>query len=770
MSEFELELDKNKKKKPEKKDPSPPPPPKPTSLSGLWTFAQGDSLVPDQGAAIKKGHVISAGVPAPHGTYIKWRWYRIYHETDSLVYLFDDNGDLAVFEFQTAENLKADGIKPEDFRLKTMPEVWKRRPSTVVFELKAGDEHAPGKKLELPPRLVLLPKDKVQPSLPGKWCPGIDEKLNTPQYLYRDSTAKTFYWLPGKPDEAVQGLEFSPFDEPQSRRAPDPQSGFGDIFRGQTHFPNLDFPFFGFNPRDAGFGSKAKEIGAAKEKNQPAPPPPNLSTGLFSAGTAPLDYTKSNPQQGFTHVLLFEFPRYDSMDYERSEVTGQPFYPWGLHLDAPNWQWESSHTEEIASTYDLTRSWSTTCGFNAGVEGMLSAGLSADYKEQLDTQTKQQSRYAISRYVTVKAIAWHNPPMLRLQSQFVDHIHSRLVEWLDTGKVLWDSFFERFGSHYLHAVTIGSIHCERVHYSLAAEAKGHEWEHGIKTEIGATFEGAKAGTNADFRSQLKTKFGWEFSEQDAEGWTVGYQDPAPIFFDLRPITELLNPIYVPYNPVDIWQKYSPFVWHGLRESLSAYLKDKGLNQPLEKHAGDDWRPRRVRVACTSWKSKMQWRELGYPINGDPGMYLTGMVEFQPDRPPDRWNKPSAEDRDKPYILIKMPRAFQGEQVALLNRKKVDENGYPTDSRETPEDKLYCEILMRRTLPPAAQEKARVKLHVDLQIKQQGENVKPPVLTGYSSSDTIQEGWTTHDEGNNPTGRSVYFWMTFNLKWNEVKED
>jgi hypothetical protein len=766
MSEFELELDEKKKKKPQK-DPPPPPPPKPASLSGLWTFAQGDSLVPDQGAAIKKGHVISAGVPAPHGTYIKERWYRIYHETDYLFYLFDDNGDLAVFEFQTAENLKADGIKPEDFRHATMPEVWKRRPSTVIFEVKAGDEHLPqGRKLELTPHLALVDKDKVQPNLPGKWCPSIDETLNTPQYLYRDAIAKTFYWLPGKPDNDEEGLEFSPFDEPQSRRAPDPQSGFGDIFRGQSQFPSLDYPFFGFNPRAAGFGSKAKEIEAAKAKKQPAPPPPNLSTGLFSAGTEPLDYTRSNPQQGFLHVLLFEFPRYDSMDYERSQVTGQPHYPWGLHLKAPNWQWDHSHTVEISSTYDLTRSWSTTSGFNAGVEKMLSVGLSADYKEQLDTQTRQQSRYAISRYVTVKAIAWHNPPMLRLQSQFVDHIHSRLVEWLETGKVGWDNFVERFGSHYLHAVTIGSIHCERVHYSLAAEAKGREWEHGIKTEIDASFEGAKAGTNADFRSKLQTKFGWEFSEQDAEGWTVGYQDPAAIFFDLRPITELLNPIYVQYNPVDIWQKYSPFVWHGLRESLSDYLKLKGLNQPLEKDAGDDWSPRRVRMACTSWKSKMQWCEWGYPINGDPGMYLTGTVEFQPDIPPERWNKPSAEDRDKPSILIKMPRAFQGEQVALLNRNKL-EGDWPTDSRETQEDKLYCEILTRRG------DKARVKLHVNLDVKQQGENVNPPTLTSFSSYRTItetEEGRTTYDEGSNPPGRSVYFWMTFNLNWNEVKED
>jgi hypothetical protein len=304
-----------------------------------------------------------------------------------------------------------------------------------------------------------------------------------------------------------------------------------------------------------------------------------------------------------------------------------------------------------------------------------------------------------------------------------------------------------------------------VRYSLAAEAKGHEWGHGTKTEIDAAFESAKLKANAEFRNDLRTKFGWEFSEQDAEGWTVGYQDPAAIFFDLRPITELMNPIYVPFNPFDTWQKYSPFVWRGLRESLSSYLEQNGLNKPLEKKAGDDWRPRRVRVDCTSWKTKMQWREWGYPVWGDPGMYLTGTVEFQPDIPPERWNKPSAEDRDKPCISIKMPRAFQGEQVALLNENKL-EAGWPTDSRETHEDKLYCEILMRRAPPP--DEKAQVKLHVNLSIKQQGENVNPPVLSGFNSSGTIKEGETTYDEGAN--WRSVYFWMTFNLQWNGVKEE
>jgi hypothetical protein len=275
MSEFEMD---KKKKKPEKPDP---PPPKPHSLSGLWTFSQGDNLVPDHGAAIKKGHEISTGVPAPHGTYIKKKWYRIYHETDNLFYLFDDNGDLAVFEFQTAENLKADRINPGDF---PHPEVeaWKQRPSTkaVVFEVKAGDEHAPqGRKLELLPRLALVPKDKVQPDLPGKWCPSVVSDEIGQQYLYWDKVAKSIYWLPGKPktlagnQKPEEGLEFVPFDEPTSRTAAEPQKEFGDIFRGQTHFPNLDYPFYGFNPSAKKFGSKAREKKAAAEKKTLAAAP-----------------------------------------------------------------------------------------------------------------------------------------------------------------------------------------------------------------------------------------------------------------------------------------------------------------------------------------------------------------------------------------------------------------------------------------------------------------------------------------------------------------
>jgi hypothetical protein len=50
-----------------------------------------------------------------------------------------------------------------------------------------------------------------------------------------------------------------------------------------------------------------------------------------------------------------------------------------------------------------------------------------------------------------------NVPELALQEQFVTAIHSRLKELQADKPVAWKNFIATFGTHYVHAMTLGSI-------------------------------------------------------------------------------------------------------------------------------------------------------------------------------------------------------------------------------------------------------------------------------------------------------------------------
>jgi hypothetical protein len=174
----------------------------PADLTGLWTFHQGDRLRLDNTAAVQQGHTLPSGAAAPHGTYVKKLWFRIYQVSDTSFYIFDENGEFAAFQWQSSEALKADGIQAGDFGQSLMPDAWK-------YDESANFRVANGHELQLRPHLALVSSE-------SKWLTRRVEKPEQ-QYIRFDANDQSFYWLPSKPDPKEEGLQFHRYGPAKER-------------------------------------------------------------------------------------------------------------------------------------------------------------------------------------------------------------------------------------------------------------------------------------------------------------------------------------------------------------------------------------------------------------------------------------------------------------------------------------------------------------------------------------------------------------------------
>ena len=415
-----------------------------------------------------------------------------------------------------------------------MPDVWKQTPQTISFG-GTDDKYAPkGQYFPLAPRLALIRLEK-DPKAPNfNWSPRPSDGKTPEQYIWFDDNTSSFKWLPGKPTHNVAGLQFHRFNPPPRDPSKDKSKNFNDTFAGKSSIAQMTHPFYGYNPKAAGFGSREA----------------NIWSGLLSAGTGPLDYTKSNPHQSLPHALLFEYPKPDSYNYDVGVGIGDnPALPYGVTFEQFEACSDNAYTEELTSISDTVRSWSVTCGFNAGIQGMLSGGLSAGFSEQTKNQLERQSRYTISRAVDVKFVVGQNVPALKLEQQFVTELESRLIEILaGFDEPDWENFIATFGTHYVYTMTLGSIHCALTRYSLAAEVRqrtaGVNISASASAATSAAKDASKGGGNFDIKNELEQKLGVTIDFNDVQSYKIGFdKEPVAIFYDLRPITELLSPIF-----------------------------------------------------------------------------------------------------------------------------------------------------------------------------------------------------------------------------------
>jgi hypothetical protein len=546
------------------------------NLTGLWWPTIGDKTVHDDRAATQKGYKGGARA-VPHGTYTRLHYLTVRTETrdklaNKVLDVFNDRGEFTRFVWNGTDAWDSE------------------KPATgVEFSLATGTRYAPkGASVTRYPTLTLDRYDETTcPSnakIGGRYVRSVGDgsallALASQRITYDDED-DTFRW--GLDTDPGGSLQFRRvFQQRHGTKAKSESQSFGDKFKGEVRLAQVAFPFYGFDPR-------RMEL-FASDPHEMRPGGPGTQGGMF----------ESNPQQSFTGTLIFAFPRADSEDYARAEDTlDVPFLPLGLSGQPAEYKEERTHSETISTVADRARSWSLGVGLSAGVEKMFSVGVGGSLSRKVQEQRESRCRYTFTRRVEETWIAHTDLAQMTLHGEFVAAIRSLTKTLLAGQQPDWDTFVERFGTHYAHAITQGRLDLVETRFSLEAESKAQELHDGVSATTKAAVDAsAKGKLDLSFESYKKLKV--EMSKEDVSSVSIGHGAPVGILFDLRPITELMSPMFFPYRPLDEWGAVAPLVWHRLRPSLAKYLQDLGLNQPLGNDAYVDYTPRKFKITIAT---------------------------------------------------------------------------------------------------------------------------------------------------------------------------
>jgi hypothetical protein len=538
-------------------DPSAPPDP-----SGLWN-AVWDGQTLDGRAVQQSGLAADNGGLVPHGTYTRVS-YLTALMTDGgggapELLIFDDNGCFCRL-----------GWNGKD--------AWVSKPGPHEFTVPGGTPFsAKPSSLTRYPTLALdkydnsnVPSNTIVGTLYVRSVGDPTKQQPVPEQRVKyDPLAKTLTWATAT---FPKGLELvRAFRQPS-----EPGQGtntFKDVFHGQYQFAQVAFPFYGFDPRYMDlYPSGMFELAASQTGGR----------SLSGAGTPAVHDYGTNLHQTFNGSLIFAFPTENSQDYVRGvDMDNTPFLPIGITGLSVDSTVNQTHTVMLSSVADRMGSWSLTLGLNGGVEGLISAGVKGTYSSKVETQQTTESRYTVSRLVTVNWIALADIPSLRMHEDVVGEIKSRIKKLLSGAKDLqWDEFVTRFGSHYAHAMTEGKIDVAETRFTLDAESTAYTNKVDLKGEAGGVLDAVKVDATADYSKEWAAKNVSSVSDEDVTTFSLGGDYPVAIMFDLRPFTELLSPVFFRYDPDDTWGQYAPWVWSDLRDGLAAYLANLGLGAPI----------------------------------------------------------------------------------------------------------------------------------------------------------------------------------------------
>jgi MAC/Perforin domain len=591
-------------------------------LSGVWNPVD-QIRVLDNRAAMKKGHVGMNDGPPLHGTYVPLDYFRIKMEAqnkvpNTVITVFNQEGDFARFLW----NGKDAWVSQKDevtFQValnnKLAPKKAKSDPKPVSLENPFHEKDQLKKELlasQEPVTLTRSPSlylqrytkencpsnaspgdlyiDRYRGDLSGLGAIGVAINI-VQQKLTYDATTGNLTWI-SAPNEggATFHLELERcFQQQRQTGTSGGADTIGDTFKGQVKLAKVEFPFYGWNP------SKMDSLHDAVREERPFE---------WTPGTNP-DPTESNPMQGFSGRLVFSYPTENSKDYVRGiGMPDAPFLPLGISAEYIESSVKGTHTEMISSMADQMRSWSLTLGLSAGVEGVFDVDLEGSYSTETESETKAESRYTVSRKVEWNWKAFSEFPSLQLHEKFLNQIKARAITLASGAKLddgSWEDFVLIFGTHYAHAITYGALEYMETRFSLAAESIACTQAIDLKAKASVVIEGADIGAKDDYSTKWTDKFGSEISTEDVKDFSVGSETCAmPILLDLRPLPELLSPIFFDYNPADDWQQLAPWVWYELRKGFCDYLTSLGLNQPITgPNSTADFTPGRYVVTVPS---------------------------------------------------------------------------------------------------------------------------------------------------------------------------
>ena len=578
-------------------------------ISGLWVQGTDEKTDP------------ALGDPATHGTFTRSIYLRLVHAaTDDaappatgaksgagyqMLYVFNEAGELGRFAWQddfavsgalrgawVSSNhwltFHGDGksLGGTELNLSIAPNLALRPPSDAAVPESFSDTGCPmafgTATIDRKPTPVAgktpHPSGNLNVGMPSEY---ITVHPNNPHHLrwcQRDAAG----------DDVIE-IELLPADVMSRDANADPSQTWNDVFH--TTYPEPSAVFVGYRPAEV-----------------------DLYSGDMT-GT----HAEMWDNQQMSGQCIFEYPKRNSADYVKSPAGDGKVLPLGtVYVPITSGQ-DASSTVVIATENEHCESTALTLGLEGGVEGAEKASLSSTETTKTEHKVVQQLRYTKSIETFKHHALVRHLPNLTLEAGYVTDLYdlfSRLLSSSgDPSKLVltaptnppapgpidggWLSHEATYGSHYANAATFGHFKYLKTTLSQKTEVAFVEQSTELKAAASAAFDGFTGGPSVDVKSTWGDKFTNTIEHNDMENRYVGDQaDPAPIFLDLRPANELLNPILLSWSAGPLAtteQIQAPFMWYLLRQSwLNYQRRTHQIDTLISSLPDEDWSPKIVR--------------------------------------------------------------------------------------------------------------------------------------------------------------------------------
>ena len=230
---------------------------------------------------------------------------------------------------------------------------------------------------------------------------------------------------------------------------------------------------------------------------------------------------------------------------------GNYVVPYGLAYKTDGHEATTYVEHEIGSQKEHQTSVSNSVGLSVGAKEVGKVGVKVGWS---NTQGKsddstQMASYGVARVNKYALVL--DPPNMELNARFRQDVKD-----LRDGRLQFDKFIARYGTHYPYAVTYGAMATTEYAFDGSEYADWTSQGLDVGVQASAVIKGAKAGADYDYKSTDETRRSASRSEGvkrykaigGSGGWDEGHFSAAegkevPVLMDLRPIWRLLSPVY-----------------------------------------------------------------------------------------------------------------------------------------------------------------------------------------------------------------------------------
>jgi hypothetical protein len=208
-----------------------------------------------------------------------------------------------------------------------------------------------------------------------------------------------------------------------------------------------------------------------------------------------------------------------------------------------------SLTTAASSESQIQTSWAASVGAKAGF-GPFSFKASTSFRGSVSDTLSKGVSSTVSTFTIQDHILFVDLPRVTFDAEFLDDLNELILG----SDVQYMNFVTNYGTHYAFATIYGAR--SYIQMSFSKEATMHAITAGvsIEAEVGGAFAGVTVGANVSGSIDHSSKLSQETSKQMEDIQTEGGEastgghlsvgnSPVPILLDLRPISELLNPVF-----------------------------------------------------------------------------------------------------------------------------------------------------------------------------------------------------------------------------------